>query len=411
MLVRQERVGKVTWLKVEEIVNAGSVVSTRCVSSVRNEEDMDMPIPWAHYSSSGHLLWASDKGVFESYLTSGSEGLMDKLPQPLEDDTKESSKRGIVSLDSRSFMVQEEEKVQRIKGVDIKNEALLSGCNKCPMILSCHFMPQSDAFKVTINEPNEELDTTYTIPHPALDSPFEEKARITIVSMSQPGEDSKVCRSHCVLIQGRHAMAVFLNKDSQSVIKIVHHCITCSFGLSTTCSDIKASRNGAFFSQVSKKRLYVWEPSPDFSELKLVSRAEILRPWRDQQEAKGVVRCELIAVGGDLSIMRVLDGTNDSICIIRTNNGRIVSQLLDWIPRSQEHSLHTTNLSYIISPDAQQWLCDVSSPCPNTLLTVVCRTVSGKLKFILVRKQQHKEREHHHHAHWVQASNYIFQKS
>ncbi len=421
ILVRRGSNGKDTWLRVEELASTGSVVSTQCVSRVQLSEG-NSTLTWAHFAMNGYLWWSNGKGLVELCSVSGSRGLESSvnLPQALavcreEETFKHPGRVEFLSfgqsLEGGNVEAENWSRAGKNSDCNIKKKQMLGGCNKCPMLVACEIISKStlSCLQIIVTQPNKEQEErNTTLRHDTSsavrpDARLEESASILLVSTSE-GKD-EVCHSHYALIQQTHSIILFLTKEnltSVNELKMAHQCITCSYRLpGKVCSNIKPFCSGALLAQVCERELCVWKVNHHRpSKLTLVSRTEIIPPpGRDNR----AVTYELIAVGESLSIIRTKGKIDDSISIVHTDSGQTLNQLPHWTPRSKEFSLLTSKCSFLLSQEAEQWLSSFTSPCPRTLLTVVCGTSTGRLAFILVQKQ-HIERQ----CHWVQGNNYLF---
>lgn len=416
-LVRQEKTGNAMWLRVEEIVSTGTVVSTRCINSVRLREE-DLPLTWAHYTACGDLWWMNIKGICE---LCPKDPVSSVIPTPRL--LSHQDRKGDEIMDIGYARQKEDVKVGFVErqmdslAGERSEDEMFGGCPKCSMLLSCDIKSEGvrSHLKIKVINPTDQPEIeTLTLTHQySKEYCMDGRPNILVGSTSEILSDDNICRSHYILIQDMHPIIVFLKKDNpfktnahQIQFKATQKCITCSHSLprEVVHRNLKPSLSGGLLAGVYQQCLWVWKVSNDSRELQLFSKAEIGK--RDTSTAN----YELITVGECLSIVcRFEDKVGDTIAIVQTASGQILNQLVEWIPRCTELYSHVTKWYFFLSVDAQRWLCDFASPCPQTLLTVACEGVTGRLVFFLVQTQCAGSQEDKKHGkHWVHATNYLF---
>lgn len=422
VVVWRERAQGVNCLRVEEVISGGEVVYGKRLGSVVLVDDL--PVQWAHYTSNGCVYWADSSGRCSGYDVRNNK----KLCPPSTSSVEEVEER--VDAEIATLRCEGEGGGERggLNEVCDGAQVMLSGCQECSVVVlyktgSKHTVEFSDInlcvarLDETEVAPMETVTTRITHKHTVACQNTRLASRGTGLA-SGPGLSPFVsgyrsmgtggaCEHHYVLLQDHFptttiivAMKLVGDTCTSSVtIETWHECFTCSQELPVRLRDTKPSVcGGSQVGLVHGKVLYVWEVQD--KQLGLVSKAEIV--------VQNCCKLVLVALGKHLSIVqrtgrKLCTPLEDEIYIIQTESGRVLNTI------SASPSVFPSSCCwYLLSREAERWLCDITAPDPPLLLTVMCdRSTAGGVAFALIRQAKPKQ----HQQHWVQAINQGFQQS
>ena len=460
-------------LRAEEVLCVGEVVYTKKLASVKLSCG-DLPLEWVHFSghNGGRLHWHHRSSVGGGMEVWSSPGRL----QGIRSGTERRGGGGGGGGDQVQRVVvplQEEEEEGDGRGV-MEGEVVFGGCEKCclgvlvwrklrPHAASTELCLQAVKLGVIPlqmaslrNTHYHNTTTTTTTTTCAATAAAESRGgggggggggaavqlRVRGSGDASPATGG-VCNHHCVLLQEQlsaTALVAFTElvdtssagKEAAEARKAVlpfqmrmwSECVLCCKGdvASLDSVFVPSVCNWSCFGQVCGKTLCVWQVREDKDSLELVSRADITGQSHEREEEEeeegeeGGCKLELMVLGKHLSIIQCIKKNSvTSIDILLTLSGTILKRILVPVLRSGDRLLTSSPSSpthYLLSREAQKWLCGVTAPCPDLLLTIAYPSEThNHLQFVLVKQvhtRQTQQQQQQQQQHWVQAINYGF---
>lgn len=417
-----ERVEGDNYLRVVEILSGG-VVTTRELRRVRLSSDLSAA-RWMHYSrGSGCVYWTDNSGCCW-----GCNLLSQEQPVEFRGDVSLTCCDAVASGVTGGSTSNKSMVSPSLAGPNIKanlardRERLLAGCDKCSMLLACWSECDSAGsgvtkltFLVSSFGGMEALAPAVTLLQRIQHLPtchFGEPLKLKLHSSAHATSQQTTCPSHYALVQGKEATTItFLTGlGGPPSMEMKCECLRCSHHLPCMGLTVISPCGVLIGCFACDGRLHVWQVEIETSTLRLFSNTSKVLAG-----CSGRKRPELVALGHHLSIARqgsVADTGGDTIHIIHTESGNVLKSVhLSDPPSIPPHpqpplssSSHPPGV-YLLSREAQQWLCDLSCPSPRTLLTVVSTAGGdGTVRFLLLRQPPSTT------GHYVQAINYVFQE-
>ena len=437
-VARVERTEAARYLRVEEIFCAG-VVTTREIRHIQLPSEL--PVRWVHYSRCGCVYWADSSGRCWGQDSSSTEGGGPReICKAKRDVCGGKGERKVMDLEGQTpgyAWTADEEVFCTMTAVEpqapnTERQPLLAGCDKCSILFTCRCKHKertsSLSLLVVSSGDREKLTGTTTFKQEVKHSfscsddtglsddvtKLEVHGVFKTLHQKRKKSDSEGCVSHYALLQFKGStIIIFLRaKEKRNGTPVIDmemkcECLRCCYQLPRVHTKIVTSPCASLIGCIGdKKHLCVWEVASEASTLVSCSQAEVLTNTSGQGDLK------LVALGCHTSIVS-FNGAYDSktsdkdtigIYIIRTESGGLLNQVTPFCSFPLGGATPTV-LGYLLSGEAQQWLCDVHSPAPQAVLTVLLRAADGDIaNFRLI--QQASQRGS---GHYVQAVNYMFQ--